>query len=78
MICNDLPAGGWGGREDVKGKHSYCPRDRGDAYWLLRSQNYESLSSTSKKQKLVEIETAPGCEDIKFGSKKGAPAVDFD
>ena len=32
-LCNDQPTGGWGGR--VKGKWSWCPEGRGDAYWKL-------------------------------------------
>jgi len=37
MICNDLPAGGWGGGAEHQGKHSYCPKDRGDAMWNLKT-----------------------------------------
>jgi hypothetical protein len=32
-LCNDQPTGGWGGT--VKGKWSWCPEGRGDAYWKL-------------------------------------------
>ena len=32
-LCNDQPTGGWGGA--VKGKWSWCPEGRGDAYWKL-------------------------------------------
>jgi hypothetical protein len=32
-VCNDQPTGGWGGA--VKGKWSWCPEGRGDAYWKL-------------------------------------------
>ena len=34
-MCNDTPTGGWGGA--VKGKYSYCPKNRGDAYWNLKA-----------------------------------------
>ena len=30
-LCNDLPTGGSGG--SVKGKYSWCPEGRGDAFW---------------------------------------------
>ena len=32
-LCNDTPTGGWGG--SVKGMYSWCPEDRGDAFWNL-------------------------------------------
>ena len=32
-LCNDTPTGGWGGA--TKGKYSWCPEGRGDAFWNL-------------------------------------------
>jgi hypothetical protein len=41
-LCNDTPTGGWGGA--VKGKYSWCPEGRGDAFW-----NLHGLSAVSGK-----------------------------
>jgi hypothetical protein len=38
-LCNDLPTGGWGG--SVKGKYSWCPEGRGDAFWHLSAWREE-------------------------------------
>ena len=32
-ICNDLPAGGYGGRKNLRGKHSYSTRERDVSWW---------------------------------------------
>ena len=57
-LCNDQPTGGWGG--EVKGKYSWCPEDRGDAYWkLVRSD--EPLAEVSP-----EFEAEPQA-NVPFG-----------
>ena len=57
-LCNDQPTGGWGGR--VKGKWSWCPEGRGDAYWkLVRSD--EPLAEVSP-----EFEAEPQA-NVPFG-----------
>ena len=38
-LCNDLPTGGRGG--SVKGKYSWCPEGRGDAFWRFRAWREE-------------------------------------
>ena len=38
-LCNDLPTGGRGG--SVKGKYSWCPEGRGDAFWHLSAWREE-------------------------------------
>ena len=70
-MCTDTPTGGWGGT--VKGKYSWCPEGRGDAFWRLHG-----LRETTAEPAARELAQAGGSPPRIEGTYDGPEGLRYE